>query len=264
MPGVVAQEHIARIGVRHHAVDLLCGLHHRAHVVVEAQLEAAVRRDLSEHVKTLREALPAGFVHNGLVIAGQNRRIDLTLNRITLFRNVDAVRADGGKEIELPCKVRDIFFKRLCQQKRREPAACDAHAAQIQLPLELLRILRIFVADLAARKARQRHFTDGLPERILRAELRHVVVAPADRGDAQFHFFRIKHCHGCSPFRFLQRRSYAPLLRPPPRPPCPLRFRMQFCPYSNKKEDLVPGPSISFTIAKIRIFWKNICYLCML
>ena len=35
--GIIAEEHIPGIGVGHHAVRLLAGLDHGAHVVVEAQ-----------------------------------------------------------------------------------------------------------------------------------------------------------------------------------------------------------------------------------
>ena len=218
MTGIVAQEHIARIGVRHHAVGLLRGLHDRSHVVMEAELEAAFDSDLSERIQSFREAVPFRVVHYILVSAGQDRRADLPLNGIALLRDVDAVCADGGKEGKLPCKVRDVLIQRFRKKEGGEPAACDAHAAKIQLPFELLRILRVFVADLTARKTGQRHLADGLAERVFRAEFRHVVVAPADRGDAEFHFFCVKQCHGFSPFRFLRRRICAPHPRRPPPP----------------------------------------------
>ena len=49
--GVIAQEHIPGIGVGHHAVRLLAGLDHGAHVMVEAQLEASVRGDPAQLVQ---------------------------------------------------------------------------------------------------------------------------------------------------------------------------------------------------------------------
>ena len=215
---VVAEEHVPGVGVGHHPVGLRGGLDHGAHVVMEAELEATLHGRLAQGVQALAEALPLPIVHDVLVVAGQDGGVHLALDGVALLGHVDAVRAYGGEEIKLPVEVRQILLERLGQQEGREPAAGDPHASEIQLPLQFLGVLGVLVADLAAGEPRQGHLADGLAEGVLRAQLGHVVVAPADGRDAQLHFLRVKQCHVFAPFRSWRRRFCAP---PPPQPPPP-------------------------------------------
>ena len=161
-------------------------------MMVIAELEAALTGRLPERIEPGAEALPLLIVHHVLMRAGENGDVCLSLYGIALLGNIDTVRADGGEEVQFSLKVREILLKRFCQQEGGEPAARDAHAAQVQFPLQLGGILRVLVADLTAGKTRKRHFAHGLAEGILRAEFRHIVVAPADRGDAKLNLFRVK------------------------------------------------------------------------
>ena len=191
--GVIAQEHIPGIGVGHHAVRLLAGLDHGAHVVVEAQLEAPVGGDLAQLVEAVAEAVPLGVVHHVLVAAGEDGHIHLALDGPALLADVDAVGAHGGQEVQVGDEVLLLLLEGAGQDKGRIPAAGDAHAPQVQGALQLRRVLGILVADLAAGEARQGHLADRLLEGVLTAQLRHVVVAPADGCDAQEHIFLVEH-----------------------------------------------------------------------
>ena len=128
-----------------------------------------------------------------LVTAGKHRRIHLSLNGIALLANVDPVSAHGSQELQLPDKIRLHFLVGLCNQEGGEPPAGDPHPPQVQLGLQLRRVGGVLVADLASGEARQGHFADGLLESVLRPQLRHVVVAPADGRDAQGNMIGIKH-----------------------------------------------------------------------
>ena len=185
VPGIIAEEHIARIRMTHHAVGLFGALHHRSHMMMVAEPEASVRCRPAKRVQPFAEPVPLFVIHDMFKATGQDGRVHLPLDRIALLGDIDAVCADRREEIEFAMKLGQIFRKRLSEQEGGEPAARDAQAAQIQLPLQLGRVLRIFVADLAAGIARERHFAHDLAEAVLRAELRHIIVAPADRGDAQ-------------------------------------------------------------------------------
>ena len=196
--GVEAQEHIAGISVAHHAVGFLAGLHHGAHVMMEAQLEAALGGDLAQGVQTCAEAVPLLVVHDVLVAAGQNGGVHLALNGVALLAHVDAVGADSLQEIQVGGEVSNLFLDGAGQNERGVPAAGNTHAAQIQSLLQLGGIRRILVADLAAGEAGQSHFADDLLEGVLATQFGHVVIAPADRGDAKGNALGIKH-ENCPP-----------------------------------------------------------------
>ena len=84
---------------------------------------------------------------------------------------------------------------RLREEEGTEPRACDAHAAQFERLLEDSRILWILAADFAAREACERHFTDALLKGILLAEIRHVVIGPRNRGNAQTNLCHVSDLH---------------------------------------------------------------------
>ena len=190
--GVVAEEYLVRVGAREQAVGLRRGLHDRAHVVMVAQLEAARGRNRAQAVQTRAQAIPLGVVHRVLG-AGEHGRVHLPLNGITLLGDVDAVRANGLQKVQLARKVGLDLLDGLRQQERGEPPRRDAHAAQVELALELGGVGRVLVSDLAAGEARQRHLADGLAKGVFAAQLGHVVVAPTNRRDAQKDLVGIKH-----------------------------------------------------------------------
>ena len=78
------------------------------------------------------------------------------------------------------------FFPLAVGEKGAEPGVADLNAADIQHRLENRRVARIFAADFATGKTGQRHFADDLLEGVFAAELRHIIVSPADWGDSQF------------------------------------------------------------------------------
>ena len=191
--GVVAQEDVAGIGVTHHAVGLVGGLHDGAHVVMEAQLEATVGGDLAQLVQAVTEDGPLLLGHHVLVTAGEDGGVHLALDGVALLADVDAVGTDGGQEVQLLDELGFHFLVGLGDQEAGEPAAGDAHAAQVQVPLQLSGVLGVLVADLAAGEASQSHLADDLTEGVLGAQLGHIIIAPADGGDAKMDFFLIEH-----------------------------------------------------------------------
>lgn len=92
------------------------------------------------------------------------------------------------------------FFPLAVSKKGAEPGVANLNAADIQHRLENRRIAWIFAADFAAGKTRQRHFADDLLKSILAAQLRHIVVSPANRGDSQFYVIFV-HSRGLLPLR---------------------------------------------------------------
>ena len=191
--GVIAEEDIVGVGIGHHAVRLLAGLEHGAHVVVEAELEAPVRRDFAQLVQPVAEAVPLGVVHHVLVAAGEDGGVHLALDGVALLADVDAVGAHGGQEVQVGLEVLLLLLKGAGQNEGGVPAAGDAHSPEVQGLFQLRGVGGILVADLAAGEARQGHFADDLLEGVLRAQLRHIVVAPADGRDAQRNVIGIKH-----------------------------------------------------------------------
>ena len=191
--GVIAEEHIPGVGVGHHAVRLLAGLDHGAHVVVEAELEAPVNGDFAQLVQPVAEAGPLLVVHHVLVPSRQDRGVHLALNGIALLADVDPVGAHGGQEVQVGLEVLLLLLEGAGQEEGGIPAAGDAHAPQVQGLLQLRRVRGVLVADLTAGEARQGHLADDLLEGVLSAQLRHIVVAPADGRDAQGNVLGIKH-----------------------------------------------------------------------
>ena len=193
MARVIAEEDALRIRVGHHAVGLLAGLDHGAHVVVEAELKAPVQGNPAQLVHPLAEAGPLGLVHDVLVAPGENGGVRLALDGIALLADVDAVGPYGGQEVQVGDKVLLLLLEGPGQQEGGVPAAGDAHAPEVQGLFQLRGIRGILVADLAACEARQGHLADGLLEGVLGPQLRHIVVAPADGRNAQGNGFGIKH-----------------------------------------------------------------------
>ena len=128
-----------------------------------------------------------------LVPAGEDGDISAALNGVALLADIDAVCADGRQEVEVGDEVLLLLLNGTGQQERGIPAACDAHTAQVECLFQLRGILGILVADLTAGESGQSHLADGLLEGVLRTQLRHIVVAPADGCDSQMYFLSIKH-----------------------------------------------------------------------
>ena len=192
MAGIEAQEYVLGIGVLHQAGGLLNRLANRAHVMMEAGADAVLlHRELAQLVQAGGEAVPLLIGQHALVLHIENRGVELALDRAGLLGNVDRGRANIGQVIQFLDKLGLNLFIRLVNQERGEPLGRDGQVAHIEHVLEDFLILRVLVADFAAVKARELHLGNALLERILVAEVPHIVVGPADRADAEFYFLRI-------------------------------------------------------------------------
>jgi hypothetical protein len=112
------------------------------------------------------------------------------------------------QEIHVVNEFINGLFPLAVSKKGAEPGVANLNAADIQHRLENRRIAWIFAADFAAGKARQRHFADDLLESIFAAQLRHIVVSPANRGDSQFYvIFVHSRAPAAAPYRRSNSRS---------------------------------------------------------
>ncbi len=82
-------------------------------------------------------------------------------------------------------KLVERFLPLAGGKKGAEPGVANFDTADSQHRFQDGRIARVFAAHFAAGKARQRHFADGLLEGVFAAELRHIVIRPADRSDGE-------------------------------------------------------------------------------
>ena len=188
--GVEAEVNVARIGVVHQALGLLEGLNYGRHVMMEAELEAAVSCDLAQLVQAGGEAIPLLVGQNALLVV-QNRGVQLALDRTGLLGYVDCGSANVGQVIQLLNELSLYLFVRLVNQERGEPLGSDGQVAGVQHVLEDGLVFRVLVADFAAVETSELHLRDALLEGVLVAEIPHIIIGPADRADAQSYFLRI-------------------------------------------------------------------------
>ena len=190
--GVEAQEHILGVGVLHQAGGLLDRLAHGAHVVMEAGADAVLLHgQLAQLVHAVGKAGPFLVGQHALVLHVEDRGVQLALDGAGLLGYVDRGRADVGQVLELLDELSLDLFVRLVNQERGEPLGRDRHVAHVEHVLEDFLVLRVLVADFAAVKARELHLGNALLERVLVAQIPHIIVGPTDRADAQLYFLRI-------------------------------------------------------------------------
>ena len=183
MSGVEQQED-ALVHQRHKFVDFRGGLNAGAHVVMQTDLHPLLRRQAAEGVIAFRHPLPL-FVAEARLRIAEDRFIQ-PLYAAALLGAANHFRPHRMKEVHVIDEFINGFFPLAVGEKGAEPGVADLNAANIQHRLENRRIARIFAADFAAGKAGQRHFADDLLEGVFAAELRHIIVSPADWGDSQF------------------------------------------------------------------------------
>ena len=186
---VKQQAHIAGVGFRHKAVDFLHGLHAGAHVVVAGELHALFRSQTTQSVEALGDLLPFLLGVYGLVTEDIE---GLALDGVALLAGADDPRAQGVQPVAVADEGLLCHLIGLGGEQGGEPRVADAQAAHLQLVPQHLHILRILVADLAAREAGQRHFAHALLKGVLRAQLGHIIVGPADGCDGQANLFGIQ------------------------------------------------------------------------
>ena len=109
------------------------------------------------------------------------------------FYRMDSLWWIKGKEGDVLFKRRLRFFVRSADKEGGKPCVADFDSPQRQHGLEDSRILRILVAHLGAREARQRHLADALAEGVFAAQLGQVVIGPSNGRNAQLYIFSRKH-----------------------------------------------------------------------
>ena len=182
MADVNEQLDLIRVGVLHEAVDFGGGLHAGTHVVVVGDDGAGVGGDLTETVEALGDLVP--LFGGELRLAVEDRNVHHSLDGVALLAQVDVVGAQGVHVVAEGDEVLLDLFQRLGGEVGAEPRGGDADAAQFELVLEDLRVLRVLVADLGAFEAGQSSLAEDLLILGLTTQLGKVVVGPADRGDA--------------------------------------------------------------------------------
>ena len=104
--GIEAEVNIARIGVVHQALGFLEGLNNRCHMVMEAQLEAAVSSNLAQLVQTVGQLIPLFIGGNRLVIA--EHRALLCEQAAGQLAYVDAACTDSSRKSS--CSINAFSF----------------------------------------------------------------------------------------------------------------------------------------------------------
>ena len=97
--GIETEVNIARIGVVHQALGFLEGLYNRCHMVMEAQLEAAVSSNLAQLVQTVARLIPL-FVGGDRLVVTEHRAL-LCEQAAGQLADIDAACADCLEEIKL-------------------------------------------------------------------------------------------------------------------------------------------------------------------
>ena len=181
---VKAEPDIAGIGIVHEALCLIKSLDYGRHMVVEAELETPVSGDFAELVEAGGQQFPLFVRCDGLVVSEHGAFLrEQAAGELT---DIDAAGADSLEEVKLADKGFLILFVRCGAEEGREPLAGDLDAPKIQGLVEDCRVSRELAADFRSLEARECRFGNHLLKGEFAAELRHIVVGPPDRGDAEF------------------------------------------------------------------------------
>ena len=154
-------------------------------MVMEAQLEAAVSCDLAQLVQAVAQLIPLFVGGDRLVVT--EHRVLLCEQAAGQLAYVDAACTDSLEEIQLLDKCLFVLLVGGRAQEAREPLGCNLDAAQVECLVQYGRVGRELAANLGALKACQSRLGNHLLEGQLAAELRHVVIGPADRRNAEFY-----------------------------------------------------------------------------
>ena len=145
---IKAEVNVARIGVVHQALGFLEGLNDRRHMVMEAQLEAAVSSDLAELVQAVAQLVPL-FIGGNRLVAAEHRAL-LCEQATGQLAYVDAACTDSLEEVQLLDKCLFVLLVGGRAQEAREPLGCNLDAAQVECLVQYGRVGRELAANLGA------------------------------------------------------------------------------------------------------------------
>ena len=200
MAGIVQQIDEVWIGDLHQLVDLFGCLDAGAHMVMDRKVHTLFFGEAAHFVEALADQFPLLVGIDRLFAEDGN---GFALNGVALLGSADDFCAERVQKIAVFDKRFDRGVVAFAQKQRGEPRVADTHAAHVELVFERCNVFRVFVADLAAGEACQRHFADALFKRVFRAEIGQIVVGPRDRSDRKLYFVFIQHWYspfGCSIF----------------------------------------------------------------
>ena len=195
MSRVIKQPHERRIRHLHQAIDFLCGLNPRAHVMMVGHRKTNLLCNCTEFVQALGEQLPLLLRIVGLSV--EHRDIQFSLHAVALLCNIAELCAHRLQELAVCNEVLLYLFIRLREEEGTEPCTGNAHAAQVKSLLQHGRILRILSSDLTSRKSGECHLTDTLLKGVFLAEIRHIVIGPRNGSNPQTNL-----CHRFSSVHF--------------------------------------------------------------
>ena len=193
--GIIAQEQVVR-GILQHTDGLLEGLYAGAHMMMEASADAVALCVLSQLVQAVAHLHELSIGEVCLVV--EDGQILIALNRVGLLRNIDCGSTCVCQVLDFLLKLLEGLLKRLGAEERREPLGCDRHTAQVEGFLQLLDIRRILMTNFTSGEASQSHLRNALLERILIAQIPHIIVGPSNRTNTQFYILVCEHCHNTS------------------------------------------------------------------
>ncbi len=160
--------------------------------MMDGQIHAFFTGQSTHFIEALADRLPLFFCVNRF-IGTEDRHIQFALDGVALFGRTDDLRAEIIQFIAVGDKVLNGHFVGFTRQQGREPCIADLQTAHIQLVFQYFRILRVFVTDFRTLETCQRHFADTLFKCVFSTQIGHIIVCPADRGNTQLYFVRIKH-----------------------------------------------------------------------
>ncbi len=189
MTGIKTQIYIARIGVIHQALGFFKGLHNGCHVMMITQLKTAICRNFAQLIQAGAQLAPFFIRSNRLVVT--KHRAFFCKQIACQLTHIDARCADLFQKVQLCNKCLFVFLIRSRAQETRKPLRRNFDAAQIQCLIQHIRICREFSTDFCSLKACQCSFRDHLFKCQFSAQLRHIIVGPANRCNTKFYV--IKH-----------------------------------------------------------------------
>ena len=181
VPGV-EQQLDRRPGTGHQRVDVLRGLHHRAHVVMKGHAHSAAAHALGELGEPRAIILPAAARH---VRPLRKTRAAIAVDVARDLGDHHDFAAEREQQLEMRLHRGKLAVHVAFEQPRAVPARDQREAVRGQDGLELGRVARELVTELHPLVARRASFPQTGLEWDLRAEGGHVVVAPGERIDPQ-------------------------------------------------------------------------------
>jgi hypothetical protein len=182
--GVEQQADIG-VGAGHQSVDLGFWIHDRSHVVVKREVNPA-RAQVAGNFEAAAEGRPVGVRKHRS--RGQ-WRVRIAVSAAVAFGEDYHLATHRGQEVEMRGERRDFLGRAAAAKLRAVPAGDEIEPMPGEDGTQHGSVAWKLAAKLDAGESGQLRLGEAHLERDVAAQLRHVVVGPRDRIDAE------RHCH---------------------------------------------------------------------